>query len=215
LRRPTAKLVLASSSPRRRELLAALGAAFVIRPADVDETPTPGEAPIGLVERLARAKAEAVGVEAGETHVLAADTIVVLDGAILGKPLDAPDARRMLAAIAGREHLVYTGVALRRIADERVVFGIAETRVRISALGPAEIDAYVSSGEPLDKAGAYGIQGLGAVFVEAIRGNYTNVVGLPVPTATRLLRELGVDWPDFRADLHVGVAHAPDSSGES
>lgn len=169
-----------------------------MRPADVDETPLPGETPTAMVERLARAKVAAVSAGDGETHALAADTVVVIDQSILGKPTDERDARRMLGILAGREHLVFTGVALCEISTGRIVFTVDETRVRIAALTAEEIAAYVATGHPMDKAGAYGIQEMGATFVESISGNYTNVVGLPLPTVTRLLRQLGLDWNDFR-----------------
>ncbi|HXU47382.1 MAG TPA: Maf family protein, partial [Thermoanaerobaculia bacterium] len=182
-------LVLASASPRRRELLTGLGLTFSIRPADLDETPLPGEAPEPYVLRLARAKA-AAAVRPGEL-ALAADTVVVLGGELLGKPTDPEDAERMLAKIAGREHQVYTGVALAernggsgsesdRKVDREVVT-VVLSRVRMAPLDAATIRWYVATGEPLDKAGSYAVQGLGALFVEAIDGNYTNVVGLPIP----------------------------------
>lgn len=193
-------LVLASASPRRRELLGGLGLAFAVRPVDLDETPQPGEEPRAYVLRLAREKA-AARAAAGEL-VLAADTIVVLDGELLGKPRDTEDARRMLRRLAGREHTVYTGVALeepgggpdgtRRTAD------VDASRVRIAPLSDERIAWYVATGEPLDKAGSYAVQGLGALLVEAIDGNYTNVVGLPLPLTARLFGELGYDLLAFR-----------------
>lgn len=149
--------------------------------------------------RLAKAKA------AAQTHpgelVLAADTVVVLDGELLGKPTDAADARRMLARIAGREHTVLTAVALEepdpRRGDQRVV-SVESSRVRMAALSPEEIAWYVDTGEPMDKAGSYAIQGIGALFVEEVFGNYTNVVGLPLPLTGRLFRELGYELLHFR-----------------
>ncbi len=185
------RLVLASASPRRRELLRSLGLAPLVRPVDVDETPLPGETAEQCVLRLARAKA-AARAEPGEL-VLAADTLVTLDGELLGKPANADEARAMLARLAGREHLVATGVALRDGTDGRTAAGIARTRVRMAALDAGQIAGYVATGEPLDKAGAYAIQGLGAWWVEAIDGNYSNVVGLPLPLVRRLAAELGVD----------------------
>ena len=188
------RLVLASGSPRRRELLEGLGVEFAIRAADIDESPQPGESPERYVERLARDKAKAVGTNAGDDAerevVLAADTIVVLDGQLLGKPRDARDARDMLERLSAREHDVLTGVAV-LAASGRQRLGIERTRVRFAPLSAAEIDWYVDSSEPLDKAGAYAIQGLGALFVEAVSGNYSNVVGLPLPLTYRLLREAG------------------------
>lgn len=192
------RLVLASASPRRSLLLAELGLAFTIRPPATDESPLPGEPPPDLVARLAREKA-AARVEPGEV-VLAADTVVVIDDEILGKPVDATDARSMLARLSGRDHQVFTGVALAigTGAGPRIVSRVERTQVRIRAMSAVEIAAYVASGEPMDKAGAYAIQGWGAVFVEAIEGNYTNVVGLPIPAVEACFRELGFQISSFR-----------------
>jgi septum formation protein len=167
---------------------------------DVDETPLPGEAPEATVLRLAREKA-AAGARPGEL-ALAADTLVVLDGAVLGKPRDRAEAAAMLARLAGREHTVVTGVALCERGPgagdgERWAAALETSRVRMAALAPAAIDWYVATGEPLDKAGAYAVQGIGALFVEAVYGNYTNVVGLPLPATARLFRELGYELLDF------------------
>ena len=139
--------------------------------------------------RLARAKAQAASAQNGEV-VLAADTIVALDGELLGKPRDPADAHRMLERLSGREHEVLTGVAVARDAEDCRA-GVERTRVRFAELSAAEIEWYVASGEPLDKAGAYAIQGLGALFVDGLDGNYSNVVGLPLPLTYRLLREVG------------------------
>jgi len=193
---PLPELILASSSPRRRELLEALGVRFRVRPVDVDETPRPGEAAEAYVARLAVEKATARG-EAGEL-VLAADTVVTLDGALLGKPDDADDARRMLEHLAGREHKVLTGVTLWEAGSRRQASGVETSGVRIAALSREEIDWYVATGEPLDKAGSYAIQGLGALFVDAVEGNYSNVVGLPLPLTYRLAAELGWDLKVWR-----------------
>jgi septum formation protein len=197
-------LVLASASPRRRELLSGLGLAFTVRPVDLDETSLPGEEPRAYVLRLAREKA-AARTEPGEL-VLAADTIVVLDGDLLGKPRDEEDARRMLGRIAGREHTVLTGVALREVGhagrdlrQAAVVTAVEVSRVRMAAMSPEQIAWYVRTGEPLDKAGSYAVQGLGALFVEEVFGNYTNVVGLPLPATYRLFAELGYDLRSFRS----------------
>lgn len=189
------RLVLASGSPRRREMLEGLGVELTVRPVDIDETPLAGEAAEPYVLRLARSKASAgvatVDAErAPETVVLAADTIVVLDGALLGKPQDPADARRMLESLSGREHEVLTGVAV-VAAGGTPQAEVERTRVCFAQLSAAEIDWYVDSGEPLDKAGAYGIQGLGALFVERLDGNYSNVVGLPLPLTYRLLAGVG------------------------
>jgi septum formation protein len=177
-------LVLASGSPRRRELLAQLGLAFAVVVPDVDETPRSGERPVELVRRLALAKVAAVDGD----PVLAADTTVEVDGEILGKPVDADDARRMLRRLSGRAHKVHTGVAVR--ADERVGAEVVTTIVTFVPLQPVVIEWYVGTGEPLDKAGAYAIQGAGGVFVEAVRGSVSNVVGLPLTTVARLLHRV-------------------------
>lgn len=184
-------LLLASSSPRRLELLRALGLEPLVRPADVDETLRPGEDPHDAAERLARAKAAAVAEGAPDgAVVLAADTIVVLDGEALGKPRDDDDARRMLRALRGRAHDVVTGVALSR--DGRLVSGRETTEVLFAAMTDEEVDAYVASGEPCDKAGAYALQGLGGLFVERITGTPSNVIGLPFRLVRRLGAELGL-----------------------
>ena len=191
------RLVLASASPRRSELLAGLGVRFAVRPASVDETPRAGEGAAALVERLAREKAAAVA-QPGEL-VLGADTVVTLDGGLLGKPADDAEAAAMLAQLAGREHEVLTGVALLDVDAGRTAAVVERSRVRFATLSPREIDWYVKSGEPHDKAGAYAVQGRAALFVTAILGNHSNVVGLPLPAVRRLCRELGHDllaWSD-------------------
>jgi septum formation protein len=178
------KLVLASKSPRRAELLAAAGIEFTVRTADIDETPREFEPARDYVLRVAEEKARAV--EASDSEIiLAADTTVVLAGQILGKPEDDADAVRMLRALAGKRHEVMTGVCLRH--GSRVVTDRATTAVWFNPLAQAEIDDYVASGEPMDKAGAYGIQGLASKFIERIDGSYSNVVGLPVALVWRLL----------------------------
>lgn len=194
--RPVPRLVLASGSPRRREFLAGLGLEFEVRPADVDETPRPGELPEPYVLRLAREKATHRS-ENGEV-VIAADTVVALGdlrrGAeLLGKPENEEDARRMLRRLSGREHSVLTGVAVWDSGQGRLESGVETTRVRFADLDREEIAWYAGSGEPLDRAGAYAIQGLAALFVEGITGNYSNVVGLPLPLVYRLIRAVGVD----------------------
>jgi septum formation protein len=189
-------LILASASPRRRELLGGLGLRFTVRAVDLDETPGPGERPDETVLRLAREKA-AARAHPGEL-VLAADTVVVIDGELLGKPRDPEDARRMLGRIAGREHTVLTAVALEEPARERRALELAMSRVRMAPLTPGQVAWYVGTGEPLDKAGSYAVQGIGALFVEEIFGNYTNVVGLPLPLTWKLFREMGYELMDFR-----------------
>jgi septum formation protein len=185
------KLVLASSSPRRREILVSLGLPFEVRATDVDETLLEGESAFDGAERLARAKAGAAAVGAPEALVVAADTLVVLEGAALGKPKNRGDVRRMLAALAGRAHDVVTGVACAR--GGRIASGRETTRVVFAAMSDAEIEAYAATGEPDDKAGAYALQGIGGLFVERVEGSPSNVVGLPVRLLYRIARELGVD----------------------
>ncbi|MCS6953971.1 MAG: Maf family protein [Bryobacterales bacterium] len=180
-------LVLASRSPRRREILQRAGIPFRVQPADVDETWVAGESPSEHVLRLAHAKAAAVEA-LGEEIVLGADTTVVLDGEILAKPQDPQEAVRMLRRLSGREHAVLTGVCLRRGPNLRL--DVETTRVWFAPLTEREIQEYVASGEPLDKAGAYAIQGLASKFVERIEGCYFNVVGLPVALVYRRLKEI-------------------------
>ena len=187
------RLVLASGSPRRREMLALLGVSFDVRPVELDETPAEGEAPAPYVRRLAEAKARAAAAGAEESElVLAADTIVVAGGELLGKPAGEADATRMLERLSAREHEVLTGVAVIGGASGGLHLGVERTRVRFAPLAPEEIAWYVATGEPLDKAGAYAIQGLGALFVDSVSGNYSNVVGLPLPLTYRLLRAAGL-----------------------
>jgi len=181
-------LVLASQSPRRSEILRQAGIPFIVRPVDVDETPLAGEAARAYVERLALAKALAVTATPGET-VLAADTTVTIDGELLGKPADAADARRMLSLLSGRRHEVLTGICLRH--GDTTISDCAITAVWFQTLSGDEIDAYVASGEPEGKAGAYAIQGLASKFVARIEGCYFNVMGLPVSLVYRQLSRLG------------------------
>ena len=193
---PGWRLVLASGSPRRREILAGLDLDFEVRPVDIDETPHPGEPPDDYVLRLAQDKAAQAARSAAENElVLAADTIVALGGSLLGKPRDTADAARMLRALAGRSHQVLTGVALDCAAGpQRVAVrssDLCRTRVTLAPLSDEEIEWYANTGEPLDKAGAYAVQGLGSLFVERLDGNYSNVVGLPLPNTYRLLRRVG------------------------
>jgi septum formation protein len=180
-------LVLASQSPRRAEILRQAGIPFMIRVAPVDETPLPGEHPEEYVQRLAESKAQAVSAGHGEV-VLGADTTVVIGGEMLAKPEDAADARRMLSLLAGRRHEVITGICLRR--DGRSVCDLAITQVWFGPMSGADIEAYVASGEPMDKAGGYAIQGLASKFIERIEGCYFNVVGLPISLVYRRLSGL-------------------------
>jgi len=178
-------LILASQSPRRSELLQQAGIPFIARPANVDETILEGESPESYVKRVAEEKVTAV--EAGpDDIVLGADTVVVIDGQILGKPRDPADSRRMLETLSGREHMVLTGICLRRATE--TILDVAETRVWFLALNQRELQEYVATGEPMDKAGAYAIQGLASKFVRRIEGSYTNVVGLPVELVHQYLR---------------------------
>jgi septum formation protein len=196
-------LVLASSSPRRRELLAGLGLLFTVRPpTQVDETPHPGEAADEHVHRLALAKAMA-DARPGEL-VLGADTVVVAHREILGKPHGRQEARAMLGSLAGREHTVHTGVALYQPGAgpggaARTATAVDSARVVIARMTAEEILWYVDTGEPLDKAGAYAVQGMGALFVEGVFGSYTTVVGLPLPVTRRLFGELGYELLAFQA----------------
>lgn len=176
------RLVLASQSPRRAEILETAGYEFTVRTADTDETLEEALTPAEAVETLARRKALAVDLQRDE-RILAADTVVALDGEILGKPKDRADAKRMLRLLSGRTHEVYTGVCL-RTADLTDVFSVC-TRVTFHALSDLEIEGYLATGEPFDKAGAYGVQGRGCVLVQKIEGDYFNVVGLPVSEVHR------------------------------
>lgn len=188
------RLVLASASPRRAQILRELGVSFRVVASNADESLRPGEDGAAAVERLARAKA--LTVAAGETlPVLAADTEVVCDGRVLGKPGDAPGAVAMLRGLAGRSHAVITGLCL--VSGGAVRSGIERTSVRFAPMSEAELAWYAGSGEPFDKAGGYHAFGLGGLFVEAVSGSPSNVAGLPVRLLLRLSRELGVDlgWP--------------------
>lgn len=185
-----APIVLASGSPRRRELLAGLGLAFEVAPADVDETPEPDEAPLDLVRRLAAAKAAAVADARPEALVIAADTVVVIDGRALGKPRDAAENRDFVRELSGRSHTVFTGHAL--ALGGRSEVEVCRTEVTFRPLDDGEIERYVGSGEGLDKAGGYGIQGLGAALVPRVEGCYFNVVGLSLATVVAAARRLGV-----------------------
>jgi septum formation protein len=188
------RLILASASPRRAELLRAAGIGFDVMPADVDEAIDVEDTPEGYVRRVAQLKAEAVLPRAGERPVLGADTIVIVGHAVLGKPSDTADAGRMLRLLAGREHSVMTGVCLINPAAEsgRVQMSTTRTSVEFAALTDEEISWYVASGEPMDKAGAYAIQGLASRFVTRIEGSYSNVVGLPVALVYDLCKRAGL-----------------------
>ena len=200
------RLVLASASPRRKDLLATVGLDVDVVPAHIDETPKPGETPAALVLRLASEKAAAIEVAKNDV-VIAADTVVVVDegddtdggatrGAeILGKPVDADDARRMLELLSGRSHRVLIGVSVR--GGDRTESDVAQAEVTMRFLSVADIEWYVGTGEPLDKAGAYAIQGFGGLFVTEIVGNHSTIVGLPLPTVDALLARFGRPIPTW------------------
>jgi septum formation protein len=189
--------LLASASPRRRELLSSLGLAVEVLAVDVDERPLPGEEAAVTALRLAHAKALAARGAAAGRPVLAADTIVAVDDALLGKPRDEDEARAMLCRLSGRWHEVLTGVAL-ALPDGRVFEALARTAVRFAALGEEEIARYTSGSEPYDKAGGYALQGTAAWFIEEVRGSVTNVVGLPLEEVRRLFREAELPLPPLR-----------------
>lgn len=187
------QIILASNSPRRKDLLRQIGLDFSVDPADVDERILPGELPEGYAVRVALDKARVAAARTGTGIVIAADTIVVLDDEILGKPADAADAERMLMKLSGKVHCVMTGLAVMDAATGKSLCRMSITRVWFRSLAPSEIISYVATGEPLDKAGAYGIQERGALLVDKIDGCYFNVVGLPLSLLGELLRAFGVD----------------------
>ncbi len=187
------KLILASSSPRRRELLASIGAEFDVVPSHVPEEHQEGEAPEEYVARLSRDKARAIAMLHPDRWVVAADTTVLLGDQLLEKPADAADAARMLGTIAGRTHIVYTGVTLENASRDYRETRVAESEVRMLPLSREDIEWYVATGEPLDKAGAYAVQGVGSMFIDSIHGSYTNVVGLPLALLYQMLRKAGLD----------------------
>jgi len=195
------QLYLASGSPRRRELLTQIGVPFCAISADIDETPLPEESPSAYVERLARGKVQAgraAVVSDAEFCVLGADTAVVLDGKILGKPMDATEACTMLMLLSGCEHEVLTAIAVQD--GERCESLVVRSLVRFRTIGRDEVAAYWASGEPRDKAGSYGIQGLGAVFVAGLSGSYSAVVGLPLCETAELLGHFGIPcWQNLNA----------------
>ena len=188
---PCPTLILASASPRRRELLATLNLPFRVMPAHIDERHHAAEPPESYVVRLARQKAEQLAEQCPSAWVLGADTVVVLDQHILGKPADAATARAMLSSLSGREHTVMTGVAVVQRGRRLVQCDVVRTRVRFHTLQAAAIEAYIATGEPFDKAGAYAVQGVGGQFVAALEGCYNNVVGLPLQRTLALLQAAG------------------------
>ena len=188
------KIILASASPRRAELLYQIGVKFELAPSQIEERPHPDEAPPDYITRIARAKVIAVARQHESGLIIGADTVVVLDGRLLGKPVDDHEAKSMLKQLSGRWHAVMTGVALYDVESRHEVADYEKTLVKFAQLTDREIDWYVHTGEPKDKAGAYGIQGLGGLFVDEIAGNYYNVVGLPIPLVYRLARRLGYSF---------------------
>jgi septum formation protein len=185
-------VILASQSPRRRELLTLVGIAHTVRPADIDEAYLTGERPRAHCERLAREKAHTVGVREPEALVIGSDTIVVVDGDVLGKPRNEAHAADMLGRLSGRSHVVMTAVAVQWRG--MVVSAVEEVGVTFHGLTPDDIAAYIATGEPMDKAGAYGIQGFGATIVRRVDGDYFAVMGLPLQRLVRLMAELGVRY---------------------
>ena len=186
------KVVLASSSPRRRDLLNLIGISHEVLPANIDETMRPREAPRRHAERLAREKASAIAVRDRDRITIGADTVVVINRKVLGKPRDVADAARMLGMLSGREHTVITAVAVAR--GRKLRSAVEEVRVKFRRLRDDEIEAYIATGEPMDKAGAYGIQGFGATIVERVEGDYFAVMGLPLVRLIGLLRDVGVHY---------------------
>ena len=192
---PPAQLILASASPRRRELVARLAIPFTVLPANIDESIIPGEVPWAYTRRVAYAKARHVARQCPTAVVLGADSVVVLGHHILGKPRDPDDARQMLSRLSGREHTVMTAVAVLHYARHVACLDVVQTLVRFRPLSPAAIEHYIATGEPMDKAGAYAIQGAAAAFVESWKGCYTNVVGLPLQRTAAFLRAVGLPVP--------------------
>ena len=198
----TDMILLASASPRRKQLLESAGLSLQIEAADIDETRHPDELPVDFVQRMAREKARSVAAKHKQTDntILAADTIVVHAGEILGKPHDIEDAKRMLRLLSGDVHSVYTGVCVIDQANDREQVFFCETKVHFCELSEAQIDWYIGTGEPMDKAGSYGIQGKAACFVKEIQGSYTNVVGLPL---CETLEALSYEPPQLSKQKHT------------
>jgi septum formation protein len=186
-------IVLASASPRRKELLQKIGLEFIVDPSSGEEELTPGAKPEDLAIRIAEGKARAVAAKYPDALIIAADTLGVVRGRLIGKPRNAEEAAAMLRWLSGRSHRVISGLTVLDSASRRQISTAVETRVFFKKLSAAEIAAYVKSGEPLDKAGAYAIQGLGSLLIEKIEGDFYNVVGLPLNALARILQEFGVD----------------------
>jgi septum formation protein len=188
----TERVILASASPRRRELLSLIGIAHEVRPADIDESLFPGERPAAHAERLARTKAHTIAEREPDAVVIAADTIVVVDGDVLGKPADEAAARAMLKRLSGRTHIVLTAIAVARGA--RTESAVESVDVTFRTVTDDEIGSYIATGEPMDKAGAYGIQGFGATIVERVDGDYFSVMGLGLRRLIELLERVGAPY---------------------
>jgi len=195
------RVILASQSPRRRELLTLVGITHEVRPADIDEAYLPGEVPSEHAERLARCKCAALAEREPDALVIGSDTIVVVDGEVLGKPKDDGDAAHMLRRLSGRSHIVVTALAVTWRGEIRSA--VEEVNVTFHSLSDDDIAAYIATREPMDKAGAYGIQGFGATIVERVDGDYFAVMGLPLQLVIRVLRELGIRYAF--GPLAVGV----------
>lgn len=193
------RFILASSSPRRRQLLESIGLQFDVVPSNVPEQRGEDETPEEYVARLSREKARAVAAQYPERWVIAADTTVVLGDQVLEKPADSDDARRMLGAIAGKTHMVFSGLTVMRIEPSYHETHVAATEVRMLPMTAHDIDWYARTGEPLDKAGAYAAQGIGGMFVDSVHGSFTNVVGLPLALLFQMLRKAGIDPLENRA----------------
>ena len=189
---PPRSIVLVSASPRRSELLRLAGLEFTVRPVDIDETPRPGEPPAPLALRLARSKALALPAPTAPALAIAADTIVAVQEQVLGKPRGTEDARRMLHKLSGRTHDVITAIALRLLPEDSITCESTVSRVTFSPMSDEEIDWYVATREGMDKAGAYALQGVGALFIRSISGSYTNVIGLPLESLYPHLRRHGL-----------------------
>ena len=199
----TVRVILASGSPRRRQLLELIGIEHEVMPSNIDETLRPRETPRRHAERLAREKASAIATREPGKITIAADTIVVVNRKVLGKPRDEDDARRMLSMLSGREHTVITAVAVAR--GRKLRSAVEEVKVKFRRLREDDIEAYIATGEPMDKAGAYGIQGFGATIVESVNGDYFSVMGLPLARLVTLLRDLGVRYRFGRLGTTAGA----------
>lgn len=187
-------IILASSSPRRKELLKSLGISFKVIPSNLEEVQLDGEVPARAAVRLAQAKALAVARRFPEAVVLGADTVVLLGKEVMGKPKSLAEAERMLKKLSGRTHLVITGFCLLNPEDNRVIKKAITTKVKMKRFSPAELKGYLKSGEPLDKAGAYAVQGIGAFLIKSVQGSYSNVVGLPLAEVSEAFKELGIPY---------------------